>query len=98
MKISIHEVMHCLDDFLTGKSSFREFSTWYFRAMSLQDELRPREESEILNEIWMDLDAFRAGGELTSDLTIDEKELKVRLKRHLNALRTLEPPNEVASN
>ncbi len=103
-KMNLDEVVEHLRRYLDGQDSVESLTRWYFdewnRTARLQgaeqvsrpcraiEAFKPREE-ETLSEIFLDLDAYEPRAELKAKWTIDEKELRIRLGRHLRTLREI---------
>lgn len=76
-----------MDAFLIGELPVAAFERRYLDTFADDDTRRPEPLYEILNEVFLDVDAFYPDAEIRGEFDIDEEELRRRVQRSLAALR-----------
>ena len=76
-----------IEAFLSGRMTAGEFERVYLRAFKDDPTDWPEPIFQLLNEVFLDLDAYCPDPVLRDAFAIDEAELRTRVERSLVALR-----------
>ena len=85
----VQPYLKLMDDFLTDRLPVASFEREYLDTFSSDDTRWPEPIYRVLNEVFLDVDAYCPDPALRNELDIDEAELRARVERSFAALRRL---------
>ncbi len=80
---------HLMDKFMSGSLPTKAFERAYIDTFTDDSTIWPEELYQILNEVFLDVDAYFPDPSFWNDLIIGEDELRRRVARSLEALRSV---------
>lgn len=83
----VEPCIRLMEAFLIGELPVAAFERQYLDTFSADDTHRPEPLYEILNEVFLDVDAYYPDPAIRGKLDIDEEELRGRVERSLANLR-----------
>lgn len=83
---SLSDYIAIIENFLNGVSPVTEFEARYLAAYSWDSESRSSDEYEVLNDLFIDVDAFCADPELRDAADLDETALRASARFALSRL------------
>jgi hypothetical protein len=86
--VNTNKYKKLIDDFLTAKITVDAFESRYIETF-LCDSLGDTPEYEILNELFLDVDAYHGDPDLRGDDGLDEPQLRQKAQNALFALTAL---------
>lgn len=90
MRIDLESYAGLIRDYLSTKISVRCFEYIYLKLFKEEKREMKDEEHAILNELFMDVEAFCEDPELMDKYDIDECELRLRCKLALEKLKLIQ--------
>ena len=88
---SLADYVRLIRAFVEGQLDVDEFETRYMRKFQADETFWPDAVFQILNTLFLDVDAYYPDPEIRGPLEIDEEELRRRAAAALAALRQLPP-------
>ncbi len=81
--------LRLMEDFLADRLPVASFEREYLDTFSSDDTRWPEPIYQVLNEVFLDVDAYCPDPALRDELDIDEAKLRARVERSLTALRRM---------